>query len=348
MIRIGLNGFGRIGRAIFRINEKQKRFQVVAINDLDDNVENHAYLLKYDSIHGRFKGKVNAKNGNREMSVGGGRVRFYSEADISKVPWKKYGVDIVVDASGVYHNVLASRRLLKNKIVRKIIITHSPKDGVDFTMIFGVNETQYDPRRHGIISSSICDVNAAAPALKILDEAYGIEQGYMTTLHPWLSYQNLLDGSVRSVSSPGHFWQDFCLGRASTCSLIPKQTTVGEALGRVLPSLASRVNVISFRVPTGSVSASDITLTLRKVPKADEINKLFKNAARRNAQVIGYQEESLVSVDFLGIDQSLVVDGRWTRSNPKGGVKLVLWYDNEWGYSCRVVDAIGLVGRSLK
>ncbi|MBI4432071.1 MAG: aldehyde dehydrogenase [Candidatus Omnitrophica bacterium] len=343
MIRVGLNGFGRIGRVLFRINQKEKSFRIVAVNDLDPNVENHAYLLKYDSIHGRFKGKVAAANGNMAMTVDGQKVSFHSEQDIARVPWKKYGVDVVVDASGVYQNVLSGRKLLKDQAARKVIITHSPKNGVDFTLIFGVNEKQYNSAKHHVVSASICDVNAAAPVLKILDEAYGIDHGYITTLHPWLSYQNLLDGSVRSVSSPGHFWQDFALGRASSYSLIPKETTVGQALGRVLPNLNEKLNVISFRVPTGAVSASDLTLTLAKPVTAKRINELFKRHARTNRRIIGYQEESLVSVDFLGIDQSLVVDGRWTRANSKNNVKLVLWYDNEWGYSRRVADLIAFL-----
>ena len=348
MLNVGINGFGRIGRAIFRINERAPRFRVVAVNDLDPNVENHAYLLRYDSIYGRFDGQVGASNGDMHMFVNGRHIQFYATSDISEVPWTEHEVDVVIDATGVHQNVLSSHRLVESGAVRKVIITHSPKDSVDHTIIFGVNETSYDPMVHHVVSTSICDANAVAPVLRLLDEAYGVEHGYITTLHPWLAYQNLIDGSVRSVSSPGHFWKDFSLGRASTMSLIPKNTTLVDALQRVMPELAARLDAISFRVPTGIVSASDVTLTLHRQATAEDLNALLRAGAGHNARIIGYQEDYLVSIDFLGIEQSVFVDGRWTRANGKKGIKLVLWYDNEWGYSQRVVDMVDLIARHIE
>ena len=348
MIRIGLNGFGRIGRAIFRINQSARKFQVVCVNDLDPNVENHAYLLKYDSTYGRFGGQVEASNGDMHMSVDGRRIQFYAASDIAEVPWEKHDVDVLIDATGVYQNVLSSHRLVESGAVCKVIITHSPKDGVDRTIIFGVNGASYDPTMHHVVSTSTCDANAAAPVLRLLDETYGVEHGYITTLHPWLSYQNLLDGSVRSVSSPGHFWKDFSLGRASSMNLIPQNTTLVDALRCVLPELAARLDAISFRVPMAIVSASDVTLTLQQHATAKDLNALFRAEAARNRRVIGYQEDHLVSIDFLGIEQSVFVDSRWTRSNADKSIKLVLWYDNEWGYSQRVVDMVALMARHIK
>lgn len=344
---VGINGFGRIGRAVFRINEQQRCFRVAVVNDLDPNVENHAYLLKYDSTYGRFGGCVEASNGDMRMAVNGQSVCFYAAPDIADVPWMEHGVEVVIDATGVYQNVRSAQKLVQRGDVKKVIVTHAPKDGVDSTIIFGVNEHTYDPAEHHVVSTSICDANATGPVLRLLDEVYGVEHGYITTLHPWLSYQNLVDGSVRSVASPGHFWQDFSLGRASSASLIPKNTTLVEALRQVLPEVARRLDAISFRVPTGIVAASDLTLTLRRRATAADLNALFRAAAARDRRVIGYEEDHLVSIDFLGIEQSVFVDGRWTRANGGNGVKLVLWYDNEWGYANRVVDMVRLMASGL-
>ncbi|MBN2012328.1 aldehyde dehydrogenase [candidate division KSB1 bacterium] len=348
MLRVGLNGFGRIGRAIYRINEERKQFQIVAINDIDPNVENHAYLLKYDSTYGRFNGSVDGHNGDMYLFVNGQRVQFYASDDVAKVPWHSHDIDVVIDASGVYRNVRAARQLVDEGLVKKVVITHSPKDGVDKTIVFGVNEDEYDHADDKVVSTSICDVNGVAPVLYQLDQAFGIEFGYITTLHPWLSYQNLVDGSVRSISSPGHFWKDFSLGRASNLSLIPKNTTVVNAISKVLPDLASRLDAVSFRIPTGIVSASDVSLVLKQDATANDINALFQNKALRNSRIIGYEDDYLVSIDFLKISESVFVDGRWTRVNNGKHVKMVLWYDNEWGYSQRVVDMLGLMERKFE
>lgn len=345
MLKVGLNGFGRIGRAIFRINKLKKRFKIVAINDIDPNVENHAYLLKYDSIYGRIDEDLSADNKNMRMNVNGETVCFFNYSNIVDVPWGKCGIDVLIDASGSYQNVISGRQLINKGVVKKIVVSHSPKDGVDHTIIFGVNKDSYNPEKHHIISTSTCDANANAPVLKILEKKFGVKQGYITTLHPWLSYQNLLDGTVRSVSNPGHFWNDFSLGRDSTRSLIPKNTTLVEALKCVLPEVSSRLNAISFRVPTGIVSASDLTITLQQKATVDELKELFHSESKKNSEIIGYKEEPLVSIDFAGIQQSLFVDGRWMCSNSGNNIKLVLWYDNEWGYSQRVVDMVSLISK---
>ena len=347
MLKVGINGFGRIGRAVFRVNASQPRFTVVAINDLDPDVENLAYLLKYDSVYGRFGAEVTASRDDRTMMVDGHRIAFESQSDIAAVPWGKHGVDLVIDASGVTQNVFASGGLIDGAVLRKVVITHSPADGVDHTIIFGVNEESYDPDRHDVVAASICDANAIAPVLKLLDDSFGIEHGFITTLHPWLSYQNLSAGSVRSVTSPGHYWTDYSLGRASSVNLIPKQTTAMDAVRRVLPEAAARIEAISFRVPTGIVSTSDLSLVLRDRPDREAVNNLMRRQAAAASHIFGFTQEPLVSQDFLAIEQSLVVDGRWTRTNPAGGCKLVVWYDNEWGYSQRVVDMVELMARHL-
>ena len=344
MIRVGLNGFGRIGRALFRLNAGNPRFEVVAINDLDPNVDNHVYLLKYDSTYGRFQGEVTGYPAENLAMVDGRPIRFYAEPEISAVPWERHEVDVVVDASGVFENVVASRSLVEARRVRKVIITHAPRSGVDQTVIFGVNERSYLPDRHHVISTSICDVNAAAPTLAALDAAFGIDYGFLTTLHPWLSYQNVLDGSIRSVSSPGNFWSDFALGRASSCNLIPKQTTLVAALGEVLPDLASVLEAISFRVPTAVVSACDMTLMLRQAATQTDVERVFRDEEIRIPGVLRVADESLVSVDFAGTPHSAAVDSRWIRINRGRLLKVVVWYDNEWGYAHRVADAVALTG----
>jgi glyceraldehyde 3-phosphate dehydrogenase len=347
MIRIGINGFGRIGRAIFRINETNPLFEVVAINDIDPNVENHAYLLKYDTIYGRFDGHISSDNGNMKMVVNDKAIQFYDKEKINEVPWEKHNVDIVIDASGTYQNVIQSESVIKKRAVKKVIITHSPKDGVDHTIIFGVNESTYDSTIHNTVSTSICDSNASGPVLKLLDDEFGIDYGYITTLHPWLSYQNLVDGSLRSVSSPGHFWKDFSLGRSSTESLIPKSTTLVGALKKVIPEISGNLDAISFRIPTAIVSSSDLTITLKKAVTISDLNDFFKRKSMENDSVTGYQEDQLVSIDFKGICESVFVDGRWTRVLKDKTVKLVLWYDNEWGYSHRVCDMVNLMAENF-
>ena len=346
-MKVGINGFGRIGRAVFRINELDPQYEVVAINDIDPNVENHAYLLKYDTVYGKFKGQVSAHNGDMEMVVDDRPIHFYAQENINDVPWEKHDVDIVIDASGVYNNVLLSRDLIDRQIIKKVIVTFSPSDGVDNTIIFGVNNRNYKPANHHIISTSICDSNASGPVLRLLEEKYGIDHGFITTLHPWLAYQNLVDGSLRSVTSPGHFWKDYALGRASTESLIPKPTTLVKALDRVMPITASKLHAFSFRVPTSIVSSSDLTIVMNRSITTAELNELFRKESQSDDSILGYQEEQLVSIDFKGIRESLVVDGRWTSVLNEKTVKLVVWYDNEWGYSNRVHDMAILAGEGL-
>ena len=338
-MNIGINGFGRIGRAIFRMNHIDPQFKIVLINDIDPNIENHAYLLKYDTHYGKFNGTVNSDSTNKHIIVNGENIYFEDKEEIDEVAWEKHGVDIIIDSSGIYKNVLNGKKLVDSGRVKNIVVTHSPKDGVDNTIIFGVNENTYD-KSQGIVSTSICDSNASGPVLHELENKFGVSHGFITTLHPWLSYQNLVDGSLSSVSSPGHFWEDFALGRASTESLIPKSTTLVKALSKVIPETAEKLDAISYRVPTGIVSSSDLTITLKNKVTAKEVNELFENYQN---EFIGYQEDQAVSIDFKGIRESCFVDGRWTRVVNGDTVKLVLWYDNEWGYSHRVYDMVKLI-----
>lgn len=341
MVKIGLNGFGRIGRAITRIVLKSADCQLNVINELDPDFSNAAYLLNYDSIYGRFSEKVSVDEQRKALICNGRVIPVYSSANTEHVPWEKHDIDILIDATGIKANVLTAHRLIERG-VPKIVITHSP-DEVDTTIILGVNENEYDPKKHHVISSSICDASAIAPVLFEINKLWEIENCFVTTLHPWLSYQNLLDGPVSSVSSPGHFWKDYSLGRNSILSLIPKDTTAGTATIKVLPQLKGKLDAISFRVPTNIVSASDLTILAKNKTSADEINSYFKKMSHEKEDIFELQEESLVSIDHRGTNKSAIIDAKRTKVLNEKMIKMVVWYDNEWGYSNRVVDIARLI-----
>ena len=345
MLRVAINGFGRIGRAVFRINQERQVFQVVAINDIDPNVRNHSYLMQFDSTYGRFPGTIRIDETNSSIYVNEQSIRFYSNPDISKVPWDNENVDVIIDSSGSRENLMVSHKIIGNGLVRNIVVTNAPKTTIDRTVVFGVNESDFNHQTDKVLASSICDVNALAPVLKILDERYGIREGFITILHPWLSYQNLLDGLASSVSSSVHPWDDFSLARASTQNLIPKNTTLVPALEEVVPSITPCLEAMSFRVPTAIVSAADVTLRLNHSTQVQELYDLFQHKAINSDNIFGFADSQQVSIDFSGTNQSVHVDPRWIRVSPENSVKLVLWYDNEWGYGNRVVDLVQLIER---
>ena len=339
-LRVGINGLGRIGRALFKIIDQKSNIKVVSVNDIDPNIKNHAYLLNYDSIYGRTLNKIKADDNN--LIYEDELISFSSKNKIDDVSWVDNSVDVVIDSSGIFQNVIDARKIISSKL-KKVIITHSPKSGIDKTIIFGANEKTYKKDKHNIISSSICDANACAPVINLLEKEIGITDGFITTLHPWLGYQNLLDGNLKSVSSPGHFWTDFALGRSTMDSLIPKNTTLMPAIKKALPKFDKSVHAMSFRVPTAIVSASDMTLTLDKNVSENNIQELFLSLANEYPDVISLNNSSLVSIDFKGIDQSCIIDLRWLKIYNKRKVKLVIWYDNEWGYSQRIVDILKII-----
>ena len=340
MVRIGLNGFGRIGRVFTRIALEQRDVEIVVINELDEDVANLAYLLKYDSLYGRLDGDVVADG--KTLVAQGRRVPVLSQRDIRDVRWEDHGVDVVIEATGVSANADAAHEMVSAGRVSKVVVTNAHKR-VDTTIVVGVNDHLYDGARHHVVSSSICDANAVAPLLHRVDQAWGVEAAFITTLHPWLSYQNLLDGPISSVASPGHAWRDYSLGRASVINLIPKDTTAGNATCAVLPQLAGVIEAISFRVPTHIVSASDLAIKLRKRTSVEEVNERFAEAARQRPNVMTLEREALVSSDYIRTRQSCIVDARRTRVIDGQFLKMVTWYDNEWGYSNRVLDVARLV-----
>ena len=342
MIKIGINGFGRIGRAIFKINQKNKYFKIVCVNDIDPDLKNMLYLLKYDSTYGKYDKNVKFIDDNN-FSVDGDLIKYSSEDYIENVDWSNS--DVIICASGIKKNIEGARNLLNKNIIKKAVVTHA-SNLVDQTIIMGVNENEYDGHKQNLISSSICDANAVAQALYHVDNQWGIKNCFFTTLHPWLSYQNLVDGTIKSVSSPGHFWRDYALGRSSTESMIPKLTTASDAVSNVLPQFKNKIKAISFRTPTAIVSSSDMTITCDKMIMAGEGKEYFKGLAENNTY-LGYNEESLTSIDYKQNEHSSIIDGQWVNVLDDNVLKLIVWYDNEWGYSARVVDVVRLVSGIL-
>lgn len=338
-IRIGINGFGRIGRAIARLNLRHDQYELVAINDIDPDLDNLAYLFKYDTTYGKLRDDKVEVDG-QYLVVNKQQIRVFCDKDIAQVPWQEVGVDVVVDSSGVLQNVLNAHALIDEKRVKKVVITHAPSQGLDYTYMEGVNETGYNKDEHHVISSSICDANAVAPFFKLIDDAFGVEMGEVTTLHPWLSYQNLVDGTIKSVSSPGHYWKDYALGRSSIGSLIPKDTTLCKAMENVLPGIGERVHSASFRTPTSIVSAADGVFLLKEKTSIEEIRKAIDVYVKTYPGVLFPDNRSLVSIDYLGSEYGAVIDTRWLNLNMGRMLKFVLWYDNEWGYSHRTYSLI--------
>ena len=345
MIKIGINGLGRIGRAIFRVNQVKKFFDVVVINDINPDIDNIAYTLNYDTLYGRqdhiFKSKVNCL-----INEKGDSIAVHNQHHIYDVDWGKYDVDYIIDASGVLDNVEHARNLIEKDIIKRVFVTHSPEN-VDFTMVLGANEEKLNINKHKVISSSICDATALGPVLNTINKNFGIEGGYVTTLHPWLNYQNLMDGPSTSWSVPGEIYHHYALGRSVNGNMIPKPTSAIEATCKVTQGLTEKmIGSFSYRTPTAIVGSADITLNLKtKIDKSEIIAKFEEIEKKQSIKVIHNNISPLVSLDFLQSEYSAIIDHRWTNLIDGKLLKLVLWYDNEWGYSSRVVDQINFVAK---
>jgi len=330
--RVAINGFGRIGRSIAKINAQYNYFDLVLINDINPHVGNLSYLFKYDSTYGKFDGAVT--NTSDEIIINGVSSVCTCHTDIEKILWKDVNVDILIDSSGVGENVSKAKQLAQTGLIKACVVTHSHKD-VDFEVIMGVNDESMNSKQQ-VFSNSICDANAIAHLMKWMDEEYGIESGSLTTLHPWLSYQNVVDGPSISQSNPGIVWTDYALGRACVDSLIPKNTTAMTAVEKVLPKLKDKVISFSYRIPTDIVATSDITLNLKHSVKTSELIDFLQKKCTQSPYVRS-NTESLVSLDYEKDESSAVIDMQWVKV-VNNTVKVVLWYDNEWGYSARVLD----------
>ncbi len=347
MIKIGINGFGRIGRAIFRSNLNKKAFKVVAINDINPDLGNIVYQLNYDTLYDRLDEKFDFEKDY--MYNNNNHIKVFHKKNIDEVDWQSHDVDIVIDASGVLENVLRAKKAIKKQNLKKIVITHSPNE-VDFTMVLGANEEQLDLSKHNVISSSICDATALGPVVKLIKDNFGIKSGYITTLHPWLNYQNLMDGPASSWSVPGEIYHHYALGRSAIGNMIPKPTSALDATFKVIDGIdKSIIGSFSFRTPTAIVGSADITLNLKnKTTKEQVLEVLHSYENTQEWNILHNNIEPLVSLDFKKSEFSAIVDNRWTKIIQGEVLKLVLWYDNEWGYATRVVDQIAYIALKLE
>jgi glyceraldehyde 3-phosphate dehydrogenase len=333
-IKVGINGFGRIGRLLYRAAlERNANIDFVAINDLAD-AKTNAHLLKYDSIHGRFPGTVEAKAD--KIVVNGKDLKVLSQKDPAMLPWKDMGVYLAVESTGLFTNREgASKHLTAG--AKKVLIS-APAENPDATFVLGVNEETYDPEKHNILSNASCTTNCLAPVSKVLADNFGLEKAFMTTCH---SYTN--DQKVQDLVH-----KDLRRARAAALNIIPTSTGAAKAIGLVLPSCTGRMNGISLRVPTADVSIVDLTAILGKEVTAEEINAAMKKAAEGPMKgILEYTEDPIVSSDILHSTYSAVFDALSTMvmGNKSNFVKILAWYDNEWGFSCRMVELIEMVGK---
>lgn len=325
-IKVGINGFGRIGRLVFRGAQENPNIEIVAINDLTD-AEMLAHLLKYDTVHGTYDGDVSVEGEN--IVVDGKKIKVFAERDPKNLPWGDLGVDYVVEATGIFR----SREQAQWHIdagAKKVLITAPAKDE-DITIVLGVNEDKYDPANHHVISNASCTTNCLAPFAKVLNDNFGIKKGLMTTVHSYTNDQRILDLPH----------SDFRRARAAAENIIPTTTGAAAAVGLVLPELKGKLDGYALRVPTPDVSVVDLVAELDKPATAEEVNAAFKAAAEGDLKgILGYEEKELVSRDFIGDSRSSIVDASLTTVMEGNFCKVVSWYDNEWGYSMRVVDLI--------
>jgi glyceraldehyde 3-phosphate dehydrogenase len=338
-LRVGINGFGRIGRQVFKALYEEEDYgeavQVVAVNDLTDNAT-LAHLLQYDSNYGEFAGDVEATENaiiisDDEMRT---EIRALAERDPAKLPWRDLGVDLVIESTGRFTDAAAARAHIDGGGAKKVVIT-APAKGDDITIVLGVNEEQYDPARHHIISNASCTTNCLAPVVKVLFDRFGIQRGLMTTIHSYTNDQVILDFPHK----------DLRRARAAALNIIPTTTGAAKALSLVIPQLKGKVDGFALRVPTPTVSVVDFVAITEQPVTVETVNAALEEAAMGDmADYLDFTMEPLVSMDFKGNPYSAIVDGLSTMCMGENMVKVIAWYDNEWGYSCRVADLAHYIG----
>jgi glyceraldehyde 3-phosphate dehydrogenase len=330
-VKVGINGFGRIGRNIMRAALGDTNIDFVAVNDLT-NAATLAHLLKYDSVLGNLHAKVVAKHDT--ISVDGDEFKVLSMRDPAQLPWKDLGVDIVFESTGLFtQRADAAKHLAAG--AKKVVIT-APAKAPDLTIVLGVNEDKYDPSKHQIISNASCTTNCLAPLAKVIHQRFGIQRGWMTTIHSYTNDQQLLDLPHK----------DLRRARAAALSMIPTATGAAVAIGEVLPDLKGKLDGFAMRVPTPNVSVVDLVAILNKKTTSDDLNAAFKEAASGPLKgILAYSEDELVSIDFKGNANSSIIDAPYTKVMDGDFVKVLSWYDNEWGYSSRCVDLLRLLVR---
>jgi glyceraldehyde-3-phosphate dehydrogenase type I len=334
-MKVAINGFGRIGRQILRINHEKNVFDIVAVNDTSD-AKTMAHLLKYDSTYGTMDADVEVKSED-EMVVGGKSYKLFTERDPENLPWGDLEVDVVIEATGAFRTKeLATKHITAG--AKKVILTAPAKDEIDFMTVFGVNHKDYDPANHHIISNASCTTNCLAPFAKVLNDKFGIVKGLITTIHSYTTSQKLLDMGGKDLRRI----------RAAALSMIPTTTGAAKAVGMVLPELDGKLNGLALRIPTPTVSMTDLVFESAKPTTVEEVNAALKAAAEGEMKgILGYSEEPLVSVDYKGEERSSVIDALSTMVIGDNMVKVMSWYDNEWGYSVRTVDLVKMVGEKM-
>jgi glyceraldehyde 3-phosphate dehydrogenase len=328
-LKVAINGFGRIGRMVFRAALKEKSIEIVAINDLTD-AKTLAHLLKYDSIHGILNAKVEARGD--ELVVNGKPIKILAVRNPEELPWKKMKVDVVLESTGLF--TAREKAELHLKAGAKKVVISAPATGEDITVVMGVNHNLYDPKKHNIISNASCTTNCLAPVAKVLHETFGIEKGLVTTVHSYTNDQNILDLPHK----------DLRRARAAAMSMIPTTTGAAKAVSLVLPELKGKLDGMAIRVPTPNVSVVDLVVTLKKKTDAEKVNAALKKASKGALKgILGFEEAPLVSIDFNGNSLSSIVDASCTKVLDGNMVKVLSWYDNEAGFSQRVVDLLKFI-----
>lgn len=330
-VKVGINGFGRIGRLVFRAGFKNKNLDFVAVNDLPVGTNVLAHLLKYDSNFGELQARVEAKENS--LLVDGKGLKIINYKSPAEIPWKDLGVEIVIESSGVFTDKEKAIGHIQNGGAKKIVIT-APAKGEDITVVMGVNENLYDPKKHHVLSNASCTTNCLAPMAKVLLDNFGIKSGLMTTIHSYTNDQRILDLPHK----------DLRRARAAALSMIPTTTGAAKAIGSVIPELKGKLDGLAIRVPTPDVSLTDLTCEVEKEVTVEIVNAAFKKASETNLKgILLYSQLPLVSKDFLGSNYSCILDAELTRVIAPRLVKILGWYDNEWAYSLRVVDLVDFI-----
>lgn len=332
-VKVGINGFGRIGRLALKAGLASKKLEFVAVNDLTDT-KTLAHLFKYDSTFGVFDGKVEAKADS--IVINGKEIKVFSQKDPAQIPWKDLGVQFVIESTGRFTDAEKAKAHFAGGTVKKVLIS-APAKGEDITIVMGVNDGKYDPKKHNIISNASCTTNCLAPISKVLLEKFGIKSGIMTTIHSFTNDQVTLDFPH----------SDLRRARTATASMIPTKTGAAAAIGLVIPELKGKMDGGAIRVPTPNVSLVDLTVETEKATTAEEVNNAFKEAAAKMPRILAVCTEDLVSRDFLGNPISSIVDAKCTKVVGGTMVKVYSWYDNEWGYSSRLIDLCEMVADKL-
>lgn len=330
-VKVAINGFGRIGRQVFRAlhSQYQDKVEIVAINDLYD-AETNFHLLEYDSVYGRAY--LDAKVDGQEVTVGNWKIHCFAERDPKQLKWGDYGVDVVVESTGIFRSA-KDAQVHRDNGAKKVIIT-APAKEEDLTIVMGVNDADYDPAKHHVVSNASCTTNCLAPAAKVIFDNFGINQGTMLTVHSYTNDQRILDMAHK----------DLRRARAAACSIIPTSTGAAQAVAKVIPALKGRFTGYSLRVPTPTVSIVDFTAILDKPTDTESLRAVLKQAAEGPLKgILEYNEKPLVSMDFKGNSHSSILEAEYTTVQDGTLAKVVSWYDNEWGYSCRVCDVICLM-----